>query len=132
MNDSARRCPPGSLGWAEYRVTLRSGSQIMLGFSLSDPLDRRMAVLKQRHAASHLGLLVILDDPESTEEAILWLHQATSLTLIAQQGGVFISDEVKAFLPRYFAAFFDEIKEVAPSLVDVALVMPRVGDRTLH
>jgi hypothetical protein len=40
-----------------------------------------MARVKQAHDASHLGLLVVLDDPDSLEEVVLWFQQATSLTL---------------------------------------------------
>jgi hypothetical protein len=35
-------------------------------------------------------------------------------------------------LPRYFAAFFDEVKELAPALADVRLVVPKTGDKTLN
>jgi hypothetical protein len=35
-------------------------------------------------------------------------------------------------LPRYFAVFFDEIKDVAPELESVRLAAPRTGDKHLH
>jgi len=91
-----------------------------------------MATAKKRHAASHLGLLVILDDPESLEEAVLWLHRTSSLTLVSGNGDTIIGDEVRALLPRYFAAFFDEVKEFAPGLAEVKFVVPRTGDKSLH
>lgn len=129
---TSHRCPPGSVAWREYRVALSSGATVTLGFSLGDARDRRVAALKKRHTAAHIGLLVILDDPDSIEETLLWLHQASTLALISQEGSTVIGDEVTALLPRYFAAFFDEVKELAPGLADVSLVMPRTGDRRLH
>lgn len=128
----ARRCPPGSLAWQEYPVGLASGRTARLGLSLSDPRDRTMARVKKAHGALNLGHLVVLDDPDSAEEVVLWLHQARSLTLVAREGDTLIGHEVAAVLPRYFAAFFDEIKHLAPLLSDVRLVMPRTGDRKLH
>lgn len=109
-----------------------SGRAVTLGFSLGDPLDGTMARMKERHRAAHLGLLVVLDDPDSLEEVVLWFHQAASLTLISQNGDIVISDEVRGLLPRYFAAFFDDVKELAPELAKVNLVVPRTGDKTLH
>lgn len=88
--------------------------------------------MKQWHRAAHLGLLIVLDDPDSLEEVVLWFHQAASLTLISQNGDIVISDEVRRLLPRYFAAFFDDVKELAPELAKVNLVVPRIGDKTLH
>jgi hypothetical protein len=72
------RCPAGSLAWREYEVKLVSGRTATLGFSLADPRDKTIARLKQKHNASHLGLLVVLDDPDSLEEVVLWFQQATS------------------------------------------------------
>lgn len=133
MPSSSRgRCPPGSLAWQQYHVRLMSGRTATLGLSLADPRDRTMARVKARHGAAHLGLLVILDDPESLEEVVVWLHQARTLTLVSQNGDTLIGDEVKAVLPRYFAAFFDEVRELAPALADVRLVVPKTGDRTLN
>jgi hypothetical protein len=63
---------------------------------------------------------------------VLWFHQAASLTLISQNGGIVISDEVRGLLPRYFAVFFDDVRELAPELAKVSLVVPRTGDKTLH
>lgn len=127
-----KRRPPGSLAWQQYEVRLGSGRVVTVGLSLADPHDRTMAEVKKTHDARHLGLLIVLDDPDSLEEVMLWVHQAVSLTLIAQNGDTMIGDEMKAILPRYFAAFFDEIKELAPGLADVRLVMPKTGDKTLH
>jgi hypothetical protein len=129
---SRGRCPPGSLAWQQYHVRLMSGCTATLGLSLADPRDATMAQVKATHGAAHLGLLVILDDPDSLEEVVLWLHQARTLTLISQNGDTLIGDEVKAVLPRYFAAFFDEVKELAPALADVRLVVPKTGDKTLN
>ena len=88
--------------------------------------------MKEAHSASHLGLLVILDDPESLEEVVLWFHQTTSLTLISQNGDTMIGGEVRALLPRYFAVFFDEVKELAPDLANVKLAVAKTGDKRLH
>jgi hypothetical protein len=64
---------------------------------------------------------------------VLWLHQTTSLTLISQNGATMIGDEVKALLPRYFASFFDEVRDLAPALADIRLAVPRrTDDRNLH
>jgi hypothetical protein len=126
------RCPPGSLAWQQYHVRLISGRTATVGMSLADPRDRTMARVKAQHGAAHLGLLVILDDPDSFEETVLWLHQSTTLTLISQNGDAMIGDEVRAVLPRYFAAFFDEVKELAPTLAEVRLAMPKTGDKTLN
>jgi hypothetical protein len=129
---ATRRCPPGALAWQEYCVGLASGQTARLGLSLSDPRDRTMARVKKANGALNLGHLVVLDDPDSAEEVVLWLHQAHSLTLVAREGDTLIGREIAAVLPRYFAAFFDEFKHLAPLLSDVRLVMPRTGDRKLH
>lgn len=127
-----RRRPAGSLAWRQYQVKLVSGRTATLGFSLADPNDRSMARLKRAHDASHLGMLFILDDPDSLEEVVLWFQQATTLTLISQNGDTMIGDEVKTLLPRYFAIFFDEVKDVAPDLANIRLAVPRTGDKNLH
>jgi hypothetical protein len=128
-----RRRPPGSLAWRQYEVKLMSGRTAILGFSLADPRHRTMARVKREHEASNLGLLVVLDDPESLEEVVLWFQQATALTLLSQNGDMMIGEEVQALLPRYFTVFFDEIKEIAPGLADISLApVPRAGDRNLH
>lgn len=129
---ATRRCPPGALAWREYRVALASGQTARVGLSLSDPHDRTMARVKKANGALNLGHLVVLDDPDSAEEVVLWLHQSHSLTLVARDGDTLIGHEVAAVLPRYFAAFFDEIKHLAPLPSDVRLVMPRIGDRSLN
>ena len=129
---SSARCPPGSLAWQQYQVDLASGRTVTLGFSLADPRDGTMARVKETHAASHLGLLVVLDDPDSLEEVIVWLHRTASLTLISQNGDTMIGDEVRLLLPRYFAVFFDEIKDLAPALAEVKLMAPRTADKHLH
>ena len=127
-----RRCPRGSLAWRQYQVKLASGHTATLGFSLADPHDKTMARVKRAHDASHLGVLVVLDDPDSREEVVLWFQQATSLTLVSQNGDTMIGDEVRCLLPRYFAVFFDEIKDIAPDLADIRLVAPKTGDKNLH
>jgi hypothetical protein len=129
---ATRPCPPGTLAWQEYSIGLASGQTARVGLSLSNPRDRTMARVKKAHGALNLGHLVVLDDPESAEEVVLWLHQAHTLTLVARDGDTMIGREVAAVLPRYFAAFFDEIKHLAPLLSDVRLVMPRTGDRKLN
>jgi hypothetical protein len=127
-----KRCPPGFLAWQQYQVNLTSGRAVTLAFSLADPRDETMARVKERHRASHLGLLVVLDDPASVEEAVLWFHQAESLTLLSQNGETVIGNEVTALLPRYFAVFFDDVKALAPQLAHVKLTLPETGGKTLH
>ena len=131
MVDS-QRCPPGSLAWQQYQVNLMSGRAVTLSFSLADPSDAAMARVKERHGAAHLGLLVVLDDPDSVEEAVLWFHQARALTLLSQHRDTVIGDEVRALLPRYFAAFFDDVKALAPQLSQVRLSLAETGANTLH
>ena len=123
---------PGVLARRDYQVKLISGRTVTLRFSLADPRHKATALVKQAHDASNLGLLLVLDDPDSAAEAVLWFQQAASLTLVSQSGDTAIGDEVQDLLPRYFAVFFDEIKDVAPELADVRLTAQRRGDRTLH
>lgn len=127
-----RRCPPGSLAWQQYQVRLVSGRTATLGFSLADPNDKTMARMKREYDATHLGLLIVLDDPDSVEEVVLWFQQATSLTLVSHNGDMLIGAEVRGLLARYFAVFFDDIRDVAPDLASVRLAAPRTGDRNLH
>ena len=129
---SSKRCPPGSLAWQQYEVTLPSGRVVTLAFSLGDPRHETMAGMKERHGASHLGLLVVLDDPQSPEDVVLWFHDARSLTLLSQNGDVRIGDAVRALLPRYFAVFFDDVKALAPQLAHVRFSVPETGGTTLH
>ena len=128
-----RRCPPGSLAWRQYDVKLSSGRIVTLGFSLGDPRHRTMKRVKRTHDASNLGLLIVLDDPDSREEVVLWFQQETALTLVSQNDDMSIGQEVQALLPRYFAVFFDEIKDIAPELAGISLApVPRTGDKNLH
>ena len=127
-----KRCLPGSLAWQEYELTLSSGSTVTLVFSLADPENETMGRLKKAHAVSHLGLLLILDDPDSLEEVVIWLHRTASLTLMSQNGDPIIGAELSSLLPRYFAAFFDEVKELAPDLAGAKLARPATGGKTLH
>ena len=128
----SKRRPPGSLAWQQYEVNLMSGRAVTLAFSLGDPRDETMARMKEQHRASHLGLLVVLDDPDSVEEVVLWFHQAQSLTLLSQNGEIINGDEVSALLPRYFAVFFNDVKALAPQLAHVRLCLPETGARLLH
>jgi hypothetical protein len=122
----------GSLARRQYEVKLVSGETVTLGFSLADANDESMARLKREHGASHMGLLIVLGDPNSLEEVVLWFQQATTLTLLSQNGDTMIGDEVKILLPRYFTVFFDEIKDVAPELANITLAAPKTGDKNLH
>ena len=132
QHESAKRRPPGSLAWRQYQTKLVSGRTVTLGFSLADPDHKTMARLKKAQGASHLGLVIVLGDPDSLEEVVLWFQQATSLTLISQNGDIEIGQEVKGLLARYFAVFFDDIKDIAPELAAVRLAVPKTGDRNLH
>ena len=127
-----KRCPVGSLAWRQYRVPLLSGQAATIGLSLGDPDNRTMASLKLSHDAAHVGLLVVLDDPESPEEIVVWFQQATTLTLISQDGDARLGAEISVVLPRYFAAFFDDIKDIAPDLARIRLAAPKTLDRTLN
>lgn len=127
-----KRCPPASLAWQEYQVKLGSSRIVTVCLSLADPRDKTMARVMTAHDALHMGLLVILDDPESLEETVLWFHQAAALTLVSQNGDILIGDEIRALLPRYFTVFFDEIRDLAPELADVKLAVPKTGDKRLH
>ena len=129
MVDS-KRCPPGSLAWQQYQVNLMSGRAVTLAFSLGDPRDETMARMKDRHRASHLGLLVVLDDPDSIEGVLLWFHQAESVTLLSQTGAIVMGKEVRALLPRYFAVFFDDVKALAPQLAQVTFSLPETVGKT--
>jgi hypothetical protein len=127
------RRPLGTLAWRQYDVKLDAGRCVTVGFSLSDPNDETIAEIKRKHGASNLGFLIILDDPDSLEEVVLWFQQATSLTMMSQNGAMLIGDEVSALLPRYFTVFFDEIKDIAPDLADVLFVrVPRASKEHLN
>jgi hypothetical protein len=86
--------------------------------------------MKDRHRASHLGLLVVLDDPDSVEGVLLWFDQAESLTLLSQNGEIVMGKEVRALLPRYFAVFFDDVKGLAPQLAHVRYSLPETVGKT--
>jgi hypothetical protein len=124
--------PTGALAWRKYEVELLSGRAVSLLFSLADPVNPTVAEIMQRHAAANLGVLAVLDDPDSREEAVLWLHQATTLTLVSQNGDTIFGDEVRELLPGYFAGFFREIGHLAPGLAGVRLVALGAGDTILH
>ena len=126
------RRPPASLAWRQYAVKLLSGHTATVGLSLADPEDKTMASLKEAHSAAHLGLLFVLDDPDSLEEVVVWFQQETTLTLVSHNGDTMIGDEVRSLLPRYFAVFFDEVKDIAPELANVRLAVPKTRDKTLH
>ncbi len=131
-NDGNGQSCHGLLAWREYEIKLGSGNAVTLEFSLADGKHRTVARMKRAYEALHLGLLTIIGDLDSEEEAVLWLHQATALTLVAQEGDIMISGEVREILPRYFAVFFDEIRQIAPDLAHIALVAAKTGDRSLH
>lgn len=104
-----------------------------VGFSLADPHDETIAEISRKHSASDLGFLIILDDPDSLEEVVLWFQHASSLTMMSQYGAMLIGDEIKALLPRYFTVFFDEIRHIAPDLADVLLVgVPKASRKHLN
>lgn len=130
---SETRRPLGALAWRQYDVTLDSGHCVKVGLSLADPHDETIAEISRKHGAYNLGFLVILDDPDSLEEVVLWFHQTSSLTMMSQNGAVLIGDEMKALLPRYFTVFFDEIKHIAPDLAEVLLVgVPKASKKHLN
>ena len=125
--------PPGLLACREYPVTLRSGRAITLGFSLGDSDHKTLVRMKRACDALHLGLLVVMGDPETQEEAIVWIHQAAALTLISQSDAdISIGTEVGELLPRWFAVFFGEIKDLAPGLEEIILVPSRTGQESVN
>ena len=130
--DRRKDGPLGALAWQKYRVRLTTGRTVTLLFSLADPVDPTIAQIKERHAAANLGLLAVLDDPDSLEEAVLWLHQETTLTLVSQNGDTIIGDEVRGLLPGYFASFFGKVGHLAPGLSNVRLVAPAAAGASLH
>lgn len=133
LRHSPDKGPLGTLAWRQYDVTLDSGHCVKVGFSLADPHDETIAEISRKHCASNLGFLVILDDPDSLEEVVLWFQQASSLTMMSQNGAMLIGDEMKALLPRYFTVFFDEIRHIAPGLADVLLVgVPKASKKHLN
>jgi hypothetical protein len=128
-----RPCPPAALAFRQYQVQLESGRHVTIGLALADPADQTIAEIRRKHDASHLGFLVILDDPDSLEEVVLWFQQAASLTLMSQNGAMLLSDEITDLLPRYFTVFFDEIKDIAPDLAAVLLArVPKTGETHLN
>lgn len=122
--------PPGALAWQEYEVDLRTGRPIRLAFMLADPAQPAAAEMKRTYQAQHLGLLVVADQEQPC--IVWWFQQESTLTLIPRRGDTPIGDALKKVLPRYFAAFFDDIKDVAPGLERVTLIARRTGDRRLH
>ncbi len=127
-----RRRPFGTLAWRQYRVPLLSGEAATIGLSLGDPKNRMMEQLRRSHGAARVGLLVVIDDPESPEEIVVWFQQETTLTLISQDGDAMIGAEISSVLPRYFAAFFDDVKDIAPDLALIRLAAPKTLDRKLN
>ena len=131
LSEPERRWLPSPIAWRQYQAKLASGSTATLGFSLGDPCDATTARVMKAYDASHLGIFLVLDDPQSVEAAVLWFQQAASLSLLSPDP-IRIGDEVRGLLPRYFTAFFDEIKDLAPVLGSIRLIAPRTGDRKLH
>jgi hypothetical protein len=129
--EADKRWLPSPIAWRQYEVKLASGATATLGFSLADRRDANNARVMKAYGASQLGLFVVLGDPQSREAAVLWFQQARFLTLFSPDP-MKIGDEVKGLLPRYFTAFFDDIKDLAPDLASVKLIAPRTGDRNLH
>jgi hypothetical protein len=125
-----KRRPPGSLAWQQYEVNLTSGRAVTIAFSLADPRDETMARVKERHGASHLGLLVVLDDPDSVEEVVSGSIKPARSRCCRKT--IIIGDEVTALLPRYFAVFFDDVKALAPELAYARLSLPETGGKNLH
>ena len=74
---------------------------------------------------------MVRGDPESVEEVLLWIQQTTSISLFSQTALV-VGHEVRALLPRYFAVFFDEVKDLAPDLAMVRPIAPKTGDKKLN
>jgi hypothetical protein len=132
-HSEATGLPLRILAWRQYGVTLHSGCRVEVGFSLSDPQDSTIAAIKAKYTASHLGFVIVLGDPDSPEEPVLWLRQAGVLTMMSQNGAMLLSQEIRTLLPRYFTAFFDEMKDIAPDLADVLFVgVPRANDHHLN
>lgn len=67
---------------------------------LADRHVQTIAEFKCEYGASNLGFLAILDDPDSMEGVALWFRQATSLTMVSQNGAMLVSDEILALSTR--------------------------------
>ena len=130
-SQSENRWLPSPLAWRQYEVKLASGVTAKLGFTLGDPGDAKTARVTKAYGATRLGLFLVLGDPQSREAAVLWFQQTRFLTLFSSDP-MMIGEEVRGLLSRYFAAFFDDIRDVAPDLASVRLIAPRTGGRTLH
>ena len=130
-SEPGKRWLPSPIAWRRYDVKLASGPAATLGFSLADRTEVDTARILEAYEASHLGLFVVLGDPDSLEAVMLWFQQATVLTLFSPDP-MKIGDEVRGLLPRYFTAFFDEVRDLAPGLGSIRLIAPRTGDRNLH
>ena len=130
-SEPGERWLPSPIAWRQYEVKLASGRTATLGFSLADRTEVNTARILEAYEASHLGLFVVLDDPDSLEAVMLWFQQETVLTLFSPDP-MKIGDEVRGLLPRYFTTFFDEIRDLAPDLGNIRLIAPRTGDRKLH
>jgi hypothetical protein len=127
MND---KLPPGILAMREYRVLLPSGPTATIGFALSDfAHNSEPADVARRNKAVAFGLLAIHGVPDAPERAMVWFHDSTRLRYVLANGDPHPSDEIRRILPRYFAVFFNEIRDVAPSLAALIPVVPRIGDK---
>ncbi len=131
MSKASTRAPPDQIAWQPYEVRLMSGHTATIIFSLGDLDDPRMAQILGRRGASHLGFVAVLDDPLSTELPLLWYIEDSTLSVVCDRG-IEIGVEIVEVLPRYFTAFFDDIKDRAPELADVGFAVPRTGDKHLH
>ena len=131
LSEPENRWLPSPIAWRQYEAKLASGFTATLGFSLGDPCEANTARVMAAYGASHLGLFVVLDDPQSMEVPVLWFQEAACLTLLSPNP-MKIGDEVRGLLPHYFTVFFHKIKDLAPDLGKVRLIAPRTGDKKLH
>ncbi|SKA34911.1 hypothetical protein SAMN02745126_05575 [Enhydrobacter aerosaccus] len=124
---------PGALAWREYQVHLPSHVTATLSFTLGDPDHEAWpAVVARQRGALAFGMLAIDDVPDAPEKAVLWTVEQDRLSIICERDDPDHSEEVKRVLPRYFAMFFDDIKDLAPQLAAREVLMPCLGDTTLH
>ena len=124
---------PGALAWREYQVPLPSRFTATISFTLGDPDHETWpAVVARQRGALAFGMLAIDDVPDAPEKAVLWTVERDRLSIICERDDPDPSEEVKQVLPRYFAMFFDDIRDVAPQLAAREIIMPREGDTTLH
>lgn len=113
--------PRGALAWRKYDITLPSGLMGAFIFTLGDPDQRDTfpARMANKHKGKVFGTLAI-EVPGEPERPIVWMITGRSLQIWFPPNDPDPAEEVRLALIDYFATFFNEVKDFAPSLVDAA------------